>query len=292
MKNIDIAVIGGDRRTACMAQMFTEKGRRVVCYGTVLEETAKDLSNTEIHQAKTLRQAVENTPVIVCGLPLEYEGNLYLSNRTLPIATGELQRCLRKGQKIFAGMIPDDFKKKCEERQILCYDFMKEEPLCLFQAIATAEGAIAETLLHTGRLIHHSNILVLGYGRCGKTLAEKLSGLKAFVTVSSKDPAELALAESLGKNVLPLLSLPSYLSSFDFIYNTIPACILDRSMLSMVRPDVCIVDIASKRIGVDYEACEALHLNAVYCPHLPGKYASASCAQRLTDFVIKKTNSE
>ena len=292
MKNMDIAVIGGDRRTACMAQMFAEKGRKVVCYGTVLEGDTKEISNTKIHRAKTLRQAVENTPVIVCGLPLEYEGNLYLSNQLAPVATGELQRCLRKGQKIFAGMIPEDFKKKCEERQILCYDFMKEEPLSLFQTIATAEGAIAETFLHSNRQLHHSKVLVLGYGRCAKTLAEKLTGLNADVTVCSKDDTELALAEALGKKILPLSALSNNLSSFDFIYNTIPACILDRSMLPMVNPNVCIIDIASKRVGVDYEACEKHDLNAVYCPHLPGKYASGSCSKRLTDYVLKNINSE
>ena len=35
MKKFDITIIGGDRRTACMAQVFREKGLRTISYGTV-----------------------------------------------------------------------------------------------------------------------------------------------------------------------------------------------------------------------------------------------------------------
>ena len=60
---------------------------------------------------------------------------------------------------------------------------MKDESIAVFNAVATAEGAILEAMLHKQTNIHHSRTLVLGYGRCGKVLSEKLKGLSAHVTV-------------------------------------------------------------------------------------------------------------
>lgn len=42
------------------------------------------------------------------------------------------------------------------------------------------------------------------------------------------------------------------LDTFDFCYNTIPAPVLDRAVLSKLRPDVVILDIASKPGGTDF----------------------------------------
>ena len=110
----------------------------------------------------------------------------------------------RKCHKIFGGIIPEAFHQECSERGIACYDFMKEESIAVFNAIATAEGAILEALLHKQTNIHQSKTLVLGYGRCGKVLCGKLKGLSAHVTVCANNSLELALAEAFGLDVLPL----------------------------------------------------------------------------------------
>ena len=289
MKNMDIALIGGDKRTAYMARFFSDKGYKVICFDTVNIgniQTPKE----NLYTAKSLRQAIEKTPVIICGIPLSFEGNLNLNNYKTPIALGELQRCLRKKQVLFAGMIPPDFSQKCNERQIGCHDFLSDENLTLYQAIATAEGAIAETLLHTEKLLHRSHVLVLGYGRCGKALATKLSGLNCQVSICCRREEQLSLAESLGFATLPLSSLEDEISCFDFIYNTVPVCLLDRKLLGLANPNVCIIDIASKRIGVDYEYCMDHRINAIYCPHLPGKYAPESCGRRMGEFILRQLN--
>lgn len=280
MTRFDIALIGGDRRTACMAPIFMKKEYRVVCYGT--------LKIANEYRAHSLKEALENAAIIVGGIPFEKNGCLYTQQDIPEISLAELQRCLRKHQKVFGGVIPESFRRLCEEREIDCYDFMKEEYLAIYNAIATAEGAILEALSHKDTQLHQSPVLLLGYGKCGKVLADKLKGLSACVTVASSDAKELALASSLGFTVLPLSQLQQKIGCFEYLFNTIPACILNRSCLESLNKDSIIIDIASNRVGVDYECAKALNLQALYCPGLPGKYAGISCAGYLVDYVTGK----
>lgn len=277
MNQYDIAMIGGDRRIACMAPVFTAEGCRVVGFGT----TECDVCT----KASSLRQALDNSGTVICGIPFEKEGKLCCeSGISIPVT--EFQRCLRKRQKVFAGVIPENFRRLCEEREISCYDFMQDEPLTLFNAVATAEGAILEALSHQGTLLHKSNCLVLGYGRCGSQIAQKLRGLSAYVTVCTGRPIELALADTRGCNILPLSKLQREISRFQYIFNTVPACLLNEKILKQVQSDCLIIDIASGKIGVDYKAARELSLNALYCPGLPGKYSAVSCAEKLAQYVL------
>lgn len=283
MKKFDIAIIGGDKRTACMAPVFLEKGYRVITYGTV------DLPmNANIYRADTFREAVENAGVLVCGIPFQQNGCLFSQEDMPDIPLTELQRCLRKHQEVFGGVIPENFRRHCEEREIGCYDFMRDETLTIFNAIATAEGAILEALLHKDTNLHHSKSLVLGYGRCGKVLAHKLQGLNARVTICSGDLEELALADSLGMSTLLLPRLGQELHHFEYLFNTIPSVILKDDYLKRLRPDALIIDIASNEGGVDYKAAAQRGISACHCLGLPGKYAGYSSACRLGEYVISK----
>ena len=283
MKKYDIAIIGGDKRTACMAAVFLKKGYRVITYGTM-----KIPINSTIYQSDTFREAVENSRILVCGIPFQKNNCLFFQENVPTVTLTELQRCLRKHQEVFGGVIPENFRRHCEEREIGCYDFMRDESLTIFNAIATAEGAILEALLHKDTNLHHSKSLVLGYGRCGRVLADKLRGLSARVTVCCADLQELALADSLGMDTLLLPRLKQEISSFEYIFNTIPAVILAKDCLYCLNSNSLIIDIASNQGGVDYETAKQNNISACHCLGLPGKYAGYSSAERLVEYVIAK----
>lgn len=286
----DIAVIGGDRRTLHMASALLRDGCRVICYGT-LEFPAgeKDAfrQTPPPREAASLKEALTSAGCVVCGIPMEKEGYLCCRER---IPVSELQRNLRKKQKLFGGLISEELRHHCEEREIECHDFLKDEPLTLFNAVATAEGAILEALSHKERLLHQSSCLVLGYGRCGSLIAEKLRGLCALVSVTDRSETKLALAAAKGFSVFPLASLAENVSRFEYLFNTIPACYLGAACLPEVRRDSLIIDVASGRTGVDYDVAKELSLTALFCPGLPGKYAAGSCGERLAKFVLQTIN--
>ncbi len=275
-KGYDVAVVGGDKRTACMIPFFMERGYRVIGYKI---DRRTDRKIEADGYADSLKQAVESAPVIVGGIPMEKKGIVNLR---------ELSRHIRKHHKIFGGVIPEGFRQECSERGIACYDFMKDEGIAIFNAVATAEGAVLEAMLHKQTNIHHSRTLVLGYGRCGKVLGEKLKGLSAHVTVCGSNAAELAMAEAFGMDVLPLKELEGKIGEFEYIYNTIPALVIEGEVLKKVGKDALIIDIASGRGGVDYEETQERRVNAVHCLGLPGKYAGEISARRLSEYVIGK----
>lgn len=289
MTKYDIAIIGGDRRTACMAPILAEKGYRIICFRTV--QTAYSPSiKSRITYSKSLRETLDAAPVIIGGIPFTKSGSLYCEE-SVPdavVSISEIQRSIRKHQKIFAGVIPESFRQTCEEREISCYDFMRDEPITLYNAVSTAEGAILEALLHKGTNLHMSHALVLGYGRCGKVIADRLKGLHACVTVCANDANELALACALGFETMHLSNLCRKICCYEYIFNTIPARVLNRKCLEKTAPDAIIIDIASNKTGADYESAGQFGVNIRFCPGLPGKYAGESCAKYLTDYVINR----
>ena len=297
MTKYPIAIIGGDKRTAYMAPLLAKEGYRVACYGTAYEFTNKEKMPThhfsktaldKIHYAASLMEAVDGAQNIICGMPFAQNNSLYHTNTNVNLPITELQRCLRKRQQVFGGMIPKRFRHHCEEREISCFDFMEDEELALYNTIATAEGIILEALLHKDTNLHKSNVLVLGYGRCGKILADKLKGLSAHVTVCSRDLQELAQANAFGLEIFSLEELVLSIGQFEYIFNTIPAKILEKEDLQLLQQDAIILDISSGPGCIDPETTASLTGRFYHCAGLPGKYAGYSSACRLVQYVLTK----
>ncbi len=293
MTKYDIAIVGGDSRTAHMAPYFAKKGWRVVCCNTADVPCSRHLKS-KIRDTVSLRECIGSSSIIVCGIPFSKGEHIYCekADTDSEITVAEFQRCIRRQQTIFAGIIPESFRAICEEREICCHDFMHDEPLNILNAVSTAEGAILEALLRKSTVLHASNSLVLGFGRCGKIIADRLKGMCACVTVCSQKETELALAASLGFHTLPLSKLAQGIYRYEYLFNTIPACVLNRECLEHASKDCLIIDIASNRAGADYEAAKQLGINLCYCPGLPGKYAGKSCAKQLSEYVIRHINNQ
>lgn len=288
-KNIrfDFAITGGDERTAYMAILLAKKGFNVICY-----ETAQQFSSEKITYTNSLKKAVSSAPTIISGIPLIRNNVLETKNKEHQISADELLSLLCPKQYFFGGVIPDSFLKSCDVKGIKCIDYMKDEVLTIHNAVYTAEGAIAEVILHSPKALHGSQTLILGYGRCGKVLADKLKGLSAEVTVCSNSQIELAYADSLGLSTLSLSDLSDNIRQFTYIFNTIPACILNSTYLKLLDKNTIIIDIASNKCGADYETAKLLNTNLYYCPGLPGKYAYESCANDLVNYTLRILNNE
>lgn len=283
MNDRNLVVVGGDKRTAYMVPCLERKGYSVFVYGTY---ELSEYGNCGKY-VSSLAEAVEKADVIVGGIPL-FKGNCIYSEKQLPDLNIEtLIRLLRPGQKIFAGVIPRGFREKCQAKQVSCYDFMEDEPMAVFNAIATAEGAILEAVRNQETNIHGSQSLVLGYGRCGRVLCEKLKGLNASVTLCCRKEKDLAYGNACGLRTISLKDLPKVIHLYEYIYNTIPAIVLDGKLLSEVRKDAIVIDLASGKGGVDYETAQVENIRALHCLGLPGKYAAKISGESLADFVVK-----
>lgn len=213
---------------------------------------------------------------------------------------------LQAGEYVFGCNFPAEIVEYKRRQGIFFIEYMKEEGAAYTNAAATAEGAVVEAVLAGDEVLFGKEMLVMGYGRCGQILAQRLQALGGQVTVYDKDREKLAMAQSFGLKAVCAdgprqhavsgkqhpgrinskadraeQRLETFWGQFAYIFNTIPALVLDAGRLSQVRRDVVLIDIASKPGGIDYGYCERNCLAAKLCGGLPAKYAPKSAAELL-----------
>jgi dipicolinate synthase subunit A len=277
----DIGIFGGDQRQVYMAFSFLQKGYRVYTY-----RIAEPIDHENCISLHTLKELFDKCNLLIGPIPLTRDLVSVASTSTSELSTSNLANLLTKDHFLIGGMIPSSLTGICTSKGIPYYDLMKNEKITILNAIATAEGTIMEAIQYSDQNLHGSKCLVLGYGRCAKVLAGKLKAMDAKVTVAARSEEALAYAEAAGLEVISIYNMRDYLHTYDFIFNTIPALILDKSCLDLVKWNTTIIDIASAPGGVDYEYAMKKKLKAKLCLGLPGKVAPKTSANILVDEII------
>jgi len=280
--NFDFAIIGSDIRLAYMAVDLIKRGYSVMTYGIA----SKDM-DINCQTAASLQEALELSNIIIGPIPLTRDGkSISGEHHKKDLTIDSLKQSLSEDHLFFAGCIPEALSTYGEFHHLKIYDFMKDTVLTIDNTIATAEGAIAEAIIHQTVNIHDNQCLVLGYGRCAKTLANKLHGLTADVTIAARKKEALAEAGTYGFKILELSRLSEDIKKYTFIFNTIPSLIIDETILKKMNKDTLIIDIASSPGGIDFSKAKEYGINARLCLGLPGKYAPKSSAEALIKYII------
>ena len=158
-----------------------------------------------------------------------------------------------------------------------------------WNAKATAESTLANAILLSPRTLFESRCLILGYGKCAKALARLLSMQTPYLSVAARNPVQLAEASLTGAQIISLEQLSDCeLSSFDFIFNTIPAPILTSALLEQISPSALLLDLASAPGGFTLEEAKAMGRNAHLLLGLPGKCAPLSSAEKMMSFIFQR----
>lgn len=237
----------------------------------------------------------QNFFVNTLGLYPDDKGDISLSDIIiLPVPT------TRDGQTVFTPLtnriIPlSEIYDKTDNQLILCCNYNFDNRHCidyntldsyaLLNAVPTAEGAIKIAIESTEFTLWKSNILVIGYGRVGKILADRLKNLGANVTVSARKPKDFAALEALGFNYINTEAIPTLYLGYDIIFNTVDALVLPDHTLKNL-PCSLLVDLSSKG-GFNLDYAKALGLSAMKAPALPGKVAPKTAGK-----ILAKTVSE
>lgn len=279
---LKLTFIGGDLRQYYMVQQMLSKGFLVAVYGLDLGDMTE-----HVYHASSLKEAMNFSNNIIGPVPFSKDKKTILSSEVHADLTLDFfLNQLHSYHQIFGGAIPAVVKDYCSKQNISCHDLMNLESVSIKNAIATAEGSIVEAITRSPVNLHGSECLVLGFGRCAKILADKLKGLGAIVTICARNEEALAYADAYGFHCLPLADLSKGLEKFQFIFNTIPSMILDESLLSHVKKDVTIIDIASAPGGTNFDYCRQIGINASLCLGLPGKYSAKTSAEILNRAIL------
>lgn len=69
------------------------------------------------------------------------------------------------------------------------------------------------------------------------------------------------------------------------IFNTVPALVLDETVLKGLPQETLVIDLASRPGGTDFEAAKRLRTRVVWALSLPGKVAPMTAGEIIADTI-------
>jgi len=279
-----IAVIGGDKRFELLIEKFKADGYDVT--GVFHENADADFFS-----------AITDCDVLILPLPAVSNGSHINVSESYLKRTGadisqiptlyELLLKLHKNQLILGGLLPQWFLEKCESAGLKAIDYYTSERLEILTVLPTVEGCIGVLISELKKTISGCNILITGYGKIGKTLAQYLKFFGATVSAAARRDSDLAWMEVHGIRPVKYDDLSPAIKKMDAVVNTVPAVILTKEILAASKPDCLFIDLASKPGGVDFAAAAQLGRKTIWALSLPGKTAPISAAGYLYQTVLE-----
>lgn len=265
------AVIGGDGRQAATAARLKEAGIEcAVCHGG--DENIKEI--------------IGGAECVVFPLPLTKDGVNIYDTAGKNACLEQVLDLLTPEQKIFAGMVSAAARERFRARGLTVSDYFTDEALTVYNAALTAQGLLKTVLDSTERSLSR-RVLVTGYGRVAKATAKLFSACGARVTVAVRSEKDRAQAVCDGFEAIFYSQLKSRIFIYDIIINTVPAQVIDKSLVRSVRGDALMLEAASAPYGIDRQAAENYSKKLILCPGLPGRYTPVSAGRIIADTVVR-----
>ncbi len=290
--NIKLALLGGDLRQLSIARRLSGLGFETAVWGlgTCEQEVGDAVRCSE------WTDAVKGSRAVILPLPASADGvrvNCPLNtDAQSQLKMMTLIESLTPETLIIGGRFTPAFKSSADSRGMRAIDYFESEELQIKNAIPTAEGAIAIAMNELPITIQGCHAAVIGYGRVGKTLADKLLALGAQVTVAARKTTDLAWAHNRTFETLKIevrdgkSSLSALKTGYDVIFNTVPYWLFDGHILSQLCEKTLIVDIASAPGGVDSKAASECGIKVIWALSLPGKCSPFTAGEIICDSVI------
>ncbi len=283
-------MLGGDQRELILARRLLELGADLVVAGY---PPLPDLAGAR--RVRSVVEAVPDASVVIAPMTHTDERGVIRAvmepGVTLRLDEEAFQR-MKPGTLLFIGMAQRLVEQLAYRYHIRLIQTAEHDEIAILNSIPTAEGAIQKAMAELPITLHGSRAGVLGFGRCGMTLARMLAALGARTTVVARNPAQIARAYEMGFETLYLDQLASFLPEADVVFNTIPAPVLTRELLERMRTESIIIDIASAPGGTDFAAARELGLKAFLELGLPGRVAPRTAGQILARVIPRLIREE
>lgn len=288
------SVIGGDVRFSIIAEKLEKSGFNVIsCF--LAGESNPVQSEVDFAAAATADSIILPLPSIREGAHINVS-EAFLSRFGLDITQiptlFELLGKLKKGSRVFGGMLPAWFMRRCEENGIKAFDYFKQEELEIRNVVPTVEGCIEILLSRLSTTLYGREVLITGYGRIGKLLARYLKAFGARVSVAARKSGDLAWIEIDGHSALDYSVLCEALRKSEIVINTVPSVIFGLPEIASIQNTALVIDLASQPGAFDKTALRQ-HENRfgfIHALSLPGKTAPQSAAGYIFDAIIKLAN--
>lgn len=282
LAGVTIAVLGGDDRELILISKLLTMGANVKVAGI-----SRLNNNQNVQCFHQVGEAVQNAAFVILPMPgIDEQGIIRAKYSEVPlILNQESMLSFRPECVVVVGFARPLLRELVSSRSLRMIEIAEMDEVAILNSIPSAEGAIQMAMESTDITIHGSRCIVLGFGRCGCTLARMLAALGAKTSVAARKPKDLARISEMGLQPLTYQDLPEYIGEADIIFNTVPFLVLDRKLLEITNSGVYICDIASAPGGVDFAAAHELGRRAELAPGLPGKVAPRTAGRILAQVI-------
>ena len=229
-----------DMRQVYLAEIMTKRGLNVRCLDIRNSGTVKE-------QLEKLKSFLAEADMLILPIPVTKIPEQKMLNDIL-------NKNLTNDTLVLGGCFSTEQQELLERRDIHYLDFMRDEIVTEENAVATAEGVIAELVNHSPYNIEEAKIIVTGYGCCGRAVAARLKALGARVTVLARRREVRKLAKKDGFYAADFAFGPEEAMGAAMLVNTVPAPVVTGAIIRELPRDAYILDIASKPGGTDF-AC-------------------------------------
>ncbi len=283
------AVIGGDLRQVHLAGLLAVHGYNVFATGFDRDvEVSKD-----VIRLRSAEEAVHKADCVVLPLPYSVDGvTVNAPFARAPIPVNEIFGAANPGMLITGGKFDETTFNLAATLGIHLVDYYNREELEVLNTIPTAEGAIQIAMEELPITIHGAKCMVVGFGRVAKMLCRELSLLGADVAACARKCADLAWIKALGYTPVNMDNFGDGIGTFDVVFNTVPAVLLTEAILSNLKKDCLVIDLASKPGGVDFETAGRIGIKTVWALSLPGKVAPLTSGAIIKDTILNIINEE
>ncbi|WP_243386920.1 dipicolinic acid synthetase subunit A [Bacillus kexueae] len=285
LTGLNIAVIGGDARQLEVIRKLVELDGKLYLVGfDQLDHGFTGAIKSKLEEVPF--HEIDTIILPVPGTALDGHIDTVFSNEEI-VLTEELLEQTPDHCQIYSGISNDYLNQLVLKTNRKLTQLFERDDIAIYNSIPTVEGTIMMVIQHTDFTIHGSNIMVLGLGRVGMSVARTFSHLGAHVRVGARKSKDLARITEMGLKPFHLNELEDEVSDVDVVLNTIPYPIVNAKAISKMPSHTLIVDLASKPGGTDFRYAEKRGIKAILAPGLPGIVAPKTAGQILANVLAQ-----
>ncbi|PKG23164.1 dipicolinate synthase subunit DpsA [Niallia nealsonii] len=273
----NLLIMGGDKRQADVIKQLA--ALNITLYLASLEEL--NFNHKNIKHVKPNQIEFPLMDGILLPIPGIHDGGKIetaFSSETI-ILTKEMIAKTKKECVIYSGVITpylQEIQRAANRKMIAIFE---RDDVAILNSIPTAEGALMLAIENTPFTIHQANVLVLGFGRVGKTVARLFHSVGARVSVCIRKQEDVARVIEMGMAPVWIQNLPEAAENQAIFINTMPYFVINASILDHINKDALIIDLASKPGGTDFAYAKKLGIKTLWSLGLPAKVAPKTAGE-------------
>ncbi|MBP3038357.1 dipicolinic acid synthetase subunit A [Bacillaceae bacterium Marseille-Q3522] len=281
LTDMQIAVLGGDARQLEIIRKLTELDAKLYLIGF------EQLDHAIIGASKEKIEDMDFSQVDAILLPVPGTSangqveTIFSNEKVLfseEILSKTPQHCI-----VYSGISNDYLNEITLKTNRCLVKLFERDDVAIYNSIPTVEGTIMIAIQHTDSTIHGANVIVLGLGRVGMSIARTFHSLGAKVKVGARRSEHIARITEMGLVPFHLREVEKEVKNCDICINTIPAPVISASVISKMPAHTLIIDLASKPGGTDFRYAEKRGVKALLTPGLPGIVAPKTAGKILAN---------